>query len=143
MGIPVQILQWLREFLRNRTAKVRFNGTLSRSVPMHQGVPQGSVLSPLLFILYINDLASKLPEGNIYTMFADDVAILARHRSIQKAAAAAQKAVDVVVEWSKEWRLTLNATKCEVSLFSTCTKDAGIVPEVSIESAGKRVQMKM
>ena len=39
MGIPVQILQWLREFLRNRTAKVRFNGTLSRSVPMHQGVP--------------------------------------------------------------------------------------------------------
>jgi len=140
MGLPLQILKWLKEFLRNRTAQVRFNGTLSGSVPMHQGVPQGSVLSPLLFILYINDLANKLPAGNIYSMFADDVAILARHHSIKKAAAAAQKAVDVVVKWAVEWRLTLNIDKCEVSLFSSYTHDATVTPRIVIDSKRLKAQ---
>ena len=107
---------------------------------MHQGVPQGSVLSPLLFILYINDLANKLPAGNIYSMFADDVAILARHHSIKKAAAAAQKAVDVVVKWAVEWRLTLNIDKCKVSLFSSYTHDATVTPRIVIESKRLKAQ---
>ena len=52
---------WLSSFLENRQARVRSKGSISRSRTIHQGLPQGSVLAPLLFVLYINDL-NKMPE---------------------------------------------------------------------------------
>ena len=48
-GVPISIIKWIRSFLQNRIAKVKFNGTLSNSKQMKQGLPQGAVLSPLLF----------------------------------------------------------------------------------------------
>ena len=64
-GLPIPLVRWLSSFLSNRLAKVRLNGTTSNSRTMHQGLPQGSVLAPLLFILYITTLAEILPEKNL------------------------------------------------------------------------------
>ena len=132
-GVPLTIIRWLRSFLLNRQAKVRFNGVLGRSRKMNQGLPQGSVLSPILFLFYINNLAEILPTSNINSLFADDVSILAVRRTLEEAEAAAQSSVDVVVSWAKTWKLQLNATKSEVSFFTTNTAEAKWSPSIKIE----------
>jgi ribonuclease HI len=133
MGILLQYIRWLYQFLRNRFGKVKFNGSMSKNTQFHQGVPQGSVLSPLLFILYINSLALQLPDININALFADDVTILAVRRTLEEAQQAAQKTVDIVVAWAKEWKLKLNASKSEVSFFSHYPGDSKLQPTIVIE----------
>ena len=118
-SVPLPILRWLSGFLQNRQAKVQYNDCTSTTLTMRQGLPQGSVLSPLLFLFYINNLAELLPTENVNALFADDVGILATARTIEEAQEKAQNAVDIVVRWSKEWRLTLNATKSEATIFTT------------------------
>ena len=68
---------------------------------MNQGLPQGSVLAPILFLFYINELAKLLPSDLVTAMYADDVSFLASARTTQEAEAMAQAAVDIVVKWSK------------------------------------------
>ena len=92
---------------------------MSTNRTMKQGLPQGSVLSPLLFLFYINGLADLLPTENINALFADDVGILATAPTISEAEEKAQAAVDVVSEWSKQAKISLNATKSECSVFTT------------------------
>ena len=101
-SVPLPILRWLSGFLQNRQAKVQYNDCTSTTLTMRQGLPQGSVLSPLLFLFYINNLAELLPTENVNALFADDVGILATARTIEEAQEKAQNAVDIVVRWSKE-----------------------------------------
>ena len=136
-GVPLTIIRWLHGFLQNRQARVLYNECFSSTVDMYQGLPQGSVLSPLLFLFYINSLAEILPKDTINAMFADDVAILATAPTIKAAKEKAQRTVDVVVKWSEEWRLTLNSSKSESSLFTTNRKEAK--NEVSIFIHKKRI----
>ena len=96
LGVPASYVRWIYQFFCNRQARVKFNGTISSSRQLHQGVPQGSVLSPLLLIFYINNLAKLLPADNINCMFADDVSILSTHHDKQKAVKSVQRAVDMV-----------------------------------------------
>ena len=133
MGIPLQYTRWLREFLSNRHARVKFNNTMSQTAQFHHGVPQGSVLSPLLFILYINSLAIQLPDTNINSLFADDVSVLAAKLNALDAQIAAQTTVDIVVKWAAESKLKLNATKSEVSFFSNNTHDSKWRPTIIID----------
>jgi hypothetical protein len=97
-GIPQQMIRWIASFLTNRLAKVRYGDATSKCRTMRQGLPQGSVLSPLLFILYINNLAKILPDSETIVMFADDVAILCTGRVREDAERGAQKLVDIVVK---------------------------------------------
>ena len=132
-GIPLQIIRWIASFLDNRQARVRFGDGLSKARIMRQGLPQGSVLSPLLFIMYIDNLAKLLPDSETISMFADDVSILSTRRSKEDAEKAAQEVVDIVVVWSKEWKLKLNSTKSEVSFFTTWTHEASWKPSIVVD----------
>ena len=79
-NIPMKYIRWLNAFLTERRARVRFAGATSQTRLMKQGLPQGSVLSPLLFILFINNLAESLPPEARAALFADDVTLLATNR---------------------------------------------------------------
>jgi ribonuclease HI len=136
-NVPLTILRWLRSFLLNRQARVRYNNCTSPSMLMSQGLPQGSVLSPLLFLFYINNLAEILPDTNVNVLFADDVGILATADSIKEAEAEAQKAVDIVSSWSKRWKLMLNSTKSEACVFTTNRKEAKVKARIKID--GKKI----
>ena len=74
-GIRGMVLEWLRSYLNNRTQQVRFNEQWSKRITTKYGVPQGSVLGPLLFTIYINDIVQICPEECNIKMFADDTII--------------------------------------------------------------------
>lgn len=141
-GVPTIYVRWLFAFLQNRQARVRYDGVLGKSATMHQGLPQGSVLAPILFVFYINNLAEILPDINIYALFADDVSILAQGSTKEEATASAQIAVDVVTRWSTEWKLNLNALKSESSFFSTSnsSEECNFAPRIIID--GKSIDFK-
>ena len=82
-GVPRIIIHWLHAFLQNRQAKVTFCGDISRSKIIR--FPQGSVLSPILFLFYMNSLAKSLPKDTVNSLFADDVAILGTAENLVKA----------------------------------------------------------
>ena len=75
--ITGKYLEWITQFLKNRTQTVYINNTYSYSTPVRSGVPQGSVLGPVLFILFINDLINCVANSTVLT-FADDTKIVSK-----------------------------------------------------------------
>ena len=131
-GVPSIYVSWLSTFLSNRQARVRFNGCLSGSRKMGQGLPQGSVLAPVLFLFYINELADLLPSDITASLYADDVTILSSSKNKDTAQAQAQNAVNVVQTWSRGWKLNLNGLKSEVATFSLSNADSVWRPRITI-----------
>ena len=122
------IISWLT----NRQARVRVNAKVGRSRTFKEGLTQGSVLSPLLFVIYINDLLMQLEDTTLVSAYADDLAIACNGRSNTDMTKKFQKEVDKIVKWSDHARLTLNTNKCEVSFFSLCTAEASWQPHITI-----------
>ena len=139
-GVPLIYLRWIRSFLNNRQAKVRFGDALSSSKTIRQGVPQGAVLSPLLFLFYIDNLARILPSTTTNSLFADDVTVLSSNHSKEDAEENAQHTVSIVERWSREWKLTINSSKSEASFFSTCVAEAKWKPTITVE--GEMIDFK-
>ena len=110
-GIKGQVLAWLSDFLSERWQAVAVGNSISSPVKVTSGVPQGSVLGPLLFLLYVNELP-KLTKSEL-KMFADDVKLF---RGIESAAdvQTLQDDLNVLSHWSKEWLLRFNTSKCKV-----------------------------
>ena len=109
-GIGGNILPWLEDFLVGRQQRVVVGGSRSGWAPVPSGVPQGSVLAPLLFILYMNDLPGVLNGG--IKIFADD-SKLYRSVGLPTDPFALPEDLDAAVRWADEWQLTFNATKCK------------------------------
>ena len=116
LGITDNILSWLREFLTNHRQRVVVNGQFSSWLLVTSGVPQGSVLDPLLFLLYINDISSVVSNSTV-KLFADDVTIY-KEIVCQADADLLQFDLTKVVEWAKLWLLCLNPDKCESIVHS-------------------------
>ena len=68
-------VKWFRSYLTKRTQKVSFKGSLSNALPVNTGVPQGSILGPLLFIIFINNMCNVIKYGDI-SMYADDTTLI-------------------------------------------------------------------
>lgn len=110
-GIRGPMLDWIVSFLRGRTQRVVLDGVASDIVGVTSGVPQGSVLGPVLFLLYINDLPSTL--SSVVRLFADD-AILYRTVASGTDGDALQEDLDRLARWETRWRMEFNSGKCEV-----------------------------
>ena len=136
-GIPPRYLCWIRGFLTNRLGRVRVNGSLSSPRLFREGLPQGSVLSPLLFLFVINSLRPRI-RSSLTSIFADDVGMLAQHRHKEVAVAMIQADVEAVWAWSREHKLSLNVRKCEVTFFSSDPHEAGFQPQISVEGIDVR-----
>ena len=94
------------------------NGFLSDKIIPIAGVPQGSVLSPLLFLRYVNDLPNLHHRQNSKSQFADDTALWAASKSVQFAAKRLCKDLRKLPKWCARWRIKLNPEKTKVIIFA-------------------------
>ena len=117
-GLPLCFARWTQSFVSYRRACVVYQNHKSRCFRVRRGVPQGSVLGPILFSLFINDLPASLPSFVSSSLYADDLAIWFFSSSVPTAVEAIQGALLRLERWSKYWCLPLNARKCEASFFS-------------------------
>ena len=104
-------LSWIKSFLIGRTQSVVLDGHVSSEVNVTSGVPQGSVLGPILFLLYINDLPENLISK--VRLFADDTAVylVIKNDSDSKIL---QRDLDILQVWEQKWDMEFNPSKCEV-----------------------------
>ena len=110
-GIKNETLAWIRSFLTNRHQVVKVNGVKLEKRKVLSGVPQGSVLGPLLFVLYINDLPEVVRA--ILYLFADDTKLLKAVTSRQDSILL-QNDINALEEWSRIWLLRFHPKKCHV-----------------------------
>ena len=107
-GIRNHTLNWISSFLTNRTHHVVVNGSTSNVESVLSGVPQGTVLGPLLFLIYINDIEQNLTSK--IRLFADDSAIY-RNINSPNDAKSLQNDIFRLQEWAAKWQMKFNIKK--------------------------------
>jgi hypothetical protein len=111
VGIEGKVLHWIREWLRERKQRVVLDGENSEWKEVKSGVPQGSVLGPVLFLIYINDIDENI--ANMTLKFADDIKLIGKVKTLQDIESM-KRDVKILVEWSEKWLMPYNIEKCKV-----------------------------
>ncbi|KAF0300702.1 putative RNA-directed DNA polymerase from transposon BS [Amphibalanus amphitrite] len=125
LGVPGCFIKWLRAFLSDRRARVRRGAARSDLRVFQEGLPQGSVLAPLLWLVYVNDIDVAMPEHVSRSLFADDVALLACAPTARECDALLQPCLDAVDTWLRRWKVTPSVTKCTATLFTLDPRESG------------------
>ena len=115
-GFSLNALKMIENYLSNRNSIVNFNGSKSKSEILKCGVPQGSILGPLLFIIFINDLCHILTRAN-KCLFADDTTLVISGKNIADLTSALESDLKSISEWLKHNRLLLNVSKSNAMIF--------------------------
>lgn len=154
-GITGEVADWIENWLTGRKQRVVINGKSSSWREVTSGVPQGSVLGPLLFIIYINDLDEGLLS--LISKFADDTK-LGIDASDEAAIKQAQEALRKIGQWSEDWQMPFNVDKCKVmhigsrnnkvkyellgKELSTCSeeKDLGVIITDDLKSSRQCIE---
>ena len=138
IGIRGPVLKWFGSYLHNRLQCVKCNDTLSNPILMKYGVPQGSVLGPLLFLVYINDMPSASDKFS-FTLFADDTCITATHKDIAQLEILVNTELVKIEQWLVNKKLSLNIAKSCYLIFSG-EKNVNLNTKVFL--AGKEISRK-
>ena len=122
-GVKGTELEWFRNYLSGRRQRCRVNGQTSDWIPISIGVPQGSILGPLLFAIYINDLAEYIrtmdvENGSDTHLFADDTEITVSHIDEEYLFHYTNRIIKIVQQWMEINKLTLNPAKTRTIKFS-------------------------
>ena len=117
LGLSQDITRWFQSYLSDRRQLVDVNGTLSSYSKITCGVPQGSILGPLLFLIYVYDMAGALDQKLL--LYADDSAILVSDKDVTNIESLLQKELTVVSEWLIDNKLSLHLGKTESILFGS------------------------
>jgi hypothetical protein len=126
-GISGVLLAWIKAFLSNRTQYVSVENANSKICPVTSGVPQGTILGPILFLLYVNDLPDCIKNSSV-SLYADDAKIYDIVSSNTSCSLKLQEDLDRVHEWSITWQLSVAFHKCSVFVFGSSL----IAPEYSL-----------
>lgn len=117
-GIQGKSLDWFKSYLTNRTQRCSVNGCLSDFTTLKCGVPQGTILGPLLFLIYINDLPNCL-SFSVPRMYADDTHITYAGSDLHLIQSSISHDLEKLSKWLVSNKLTLNATKTEFMLIGS------------------------
>ncbi|KAG6456623.1 hypothetical protein O3G_MSEX009843 [Manduca sexta] len=122
MGIRGTALNWFQSYLTNSEQLVKIDSWKSTATPMIYGVPQGSILGPLLFIIYINDIHNLQLESAEILCYADDTAIVFHGHNWEDARQAAERGLQLVYNWLQNNLLTMNTEKTKYVCFHRTAK---------------------
>lgn len=122
-GMRGMVLEWFRTYLSNRSQQVRFNNQWSKCIKTEYGVPQGSVLGPLLFIIYINDIVKFCPEECNIKMFADDTLVYVSGEGSEELERKMIMVFSIVEEWMSVNKLKMNASKTKYMIIRSVRKE--------------------
>ena len=110
-GVDGKLFEWVEDFLRDRRQYVRVGNEYSSTMKVTSGVPQGSILGPILFLIFINDLPDSV--NSICSIFADDT----KAYNTSDNGDQIQLDIRALEEWSQKWQLFFNCTKCKCMHF--------------------------
>ena len=127
-GIRGNVHNLFKSYLSNRQQYVRVNNANSDLKPVKCGVPQGSVLGPLLFIIYINDLANSCKDG-LFRIFADDTGIFCHSNDLKTLIKKAEQIIGNVNKWFTANKLTLNVDKTSFIIFRSKRNTINNLPD--------------
>ena len=118
LNLDPNIVSWVRNYLSDRSQCVVINGVCSEYLPVISGVPQGSVLGPVLFLIYINDLTDlDISMGSKIVLYADDI-LLYRPVSSDSDFVSLQRDINMIQTWASSNFMTFNESKCKVMHIS-------------------------
>jgi len=135
MGFRGVALEWFRSYLANRKQFVDIGGTFSQSSEVRMGVPQGSVLGPVLFLLYINDM-HRAPRNLNLVHFADDTTVFHFHENVDILTREVNSGLDQLNVWFRVNRLSLNVSKTSYMLFT----DGNLIVDPVVSISGRVLQ---
>lgn len=148
-GIVGNLLTWITSFLINRSQSVRVGNCYSDFIPVLSGVPQGSVLGPLLFLLYINDIVDLFGNNLTVKLFADDVKMYINISDV-KNVNILQDGLFALSRWASDWQLNISIKKCALlhlgrnNLLYDYAIDGSVLPNVSeIRDLGVKVDSRL
>ena len=117
LGIDGFLLKWFENYLKGRFHRVVLNGQSSEWREINSGVPQGSILGPLLFLIFVNDLVDDLSCDPF--LFADDTSLFKTLVNYSdEEIAIINDDIKIISNWADQWRVTFNASKTTYMIFS-------------------------
>ena len=114
------MLKWFESYLSGRSQRVVYGGRSSEFVDILGSVPQGSILSSLLFLIYLNDIEEGIKSE--ISLFADDVALLNKFQNTNTLEREINSDLTVLNKWANKWNMDFNPTKTKMIIFSNKKK---------------------
>ena len=140
LQIPTRYLRYVRSFLSTRNTVVEINGTKSKTFLLNEGLPQGSAISPLLFLIFINDIDVNIHPDTLVSLFADDTAIWTQiGKDREQSRKKMQEGIDRICEWAHKWKMKLNEGKTKLVIISTKETDLSWKPYLHLN--GKPIEI--
>ena len=132
LNMSASVMQWFKSYLSERSQSVKIEGNISKALPLNVGVPQGSILGPLLFIIYTSDLPLCIPPNCSLFMYADDSTITCSSSSVNEIENILNIVLARIHNWSVRNKLTINANKTKSMLIGSRQRVSNTDLNVSI-----------
>lgn len=120
--LPYDFFCLLKSYISDRTFYVKYKNEYSTIRKINAGIPQGSVLGPLLYLLYTADIPCTDNHNSMTATFADDTILLSAHKNITEATAQLQQTLNKMKEWFDKWHIKINENKTSQIIFTTKRK---------------------
>ncbi|GFT00179.1 probable RNA-directed DNA polymerase from transposon BS [Trichonephila clavipes] len=118
IGIAGNIANWIHKFLTSRSFQIKWRGYFSPKKLVPQGLAQGSVLSPILYTIYMHDIFETLESKVECLVYADDIFVFYSHKSLDVICKNIQNTLERIFQWCKYWKLNLSPDKCTIAELS-------------------------
>ena len=139
-NIPYKFVKYARHFLSGRRTVVNINNTHSKEFLLKDGLPQGSSISPILFLIFINDIDVDLDVETTASLFADDTATWRKDGSVKGSQRRlVQAEIDKIMNWAEKWKMKVNASKTKTMVISSSKAEQTKDPKLN--ASGTPIQL--